>query len=151
MIHLSCCRQSDSGEGWIVAQNGNRVADDVQRSQMAREIAADLPIKEGCRFGITSKRCTLKGWLIPDNKDHFGRYSTTIFFVRYEKDDLPSDICAALMLNLKSIGVILNEELQSSLLSEVKASLKKKQLSMIILSAFAITALILIIVGILFK
>ena len=151
MIHLSCCRQSDSGEGWIVAQNGNRVTDAVQRSQMAKEIAADLPIKAGCRFGISSRRCTLKGWLIPDNKDHFGRYSTTIFLVRYGKDDLPNDICDALMLNLNSIGVILNEELQSSLLGEVKTSLKKTQLSMIILLAFAIVALVLIAVGILFK
>lgn len=148
---MSCCRQSDSGEGWIVVQNGNRVADDVQRSQMAREIAADLPIKEGCRFGISSKRCTLKGWLIPDNKDHFGRYSTTIFLVRYGKDDLPNDICDALMLNLNSIGVILNEELQSSLLSEINTSLKKKPLSMIIFLAFVIVALVSIAAGILFR
>jgi hypothetical protein len=151
MIYASCCRQSDSGEGWVVSQNGTRVTDAVQRSQIAREIATDLPIKEGCRFGISIKHCTLKGWVLPDNKDNFGRFSTAIFLVRHEKGDSSSAICDALMSNLRSIEVILSEELQSSLLSEVKTSLKKKPLPMIILLAFAITAMVLIAIGILFK
>ncbi len=149
MIQVSCYRQSDSGEGWIVAQDGVIVRDATQRSLVARAIATDLSIGDGVRFGISSRHNKLIGWLLPDNKDNFGRNSTTGFLVQYDKTDLPQDICSMLMSNLMLLNLNLSREMETAFLDAVRSSLTRRRRTKFILSVIVFVVLGLAILSIL--
>lgn len=147
MVNVSCYRQSDSGEGLLVAKDGISISDAAQRSQIAREIATGLSIKDNVRFGVYSKHDMLHGWLLPDNKDDFGRYSTTGFLARYGKADHPQDISHALMSNLVLLDVKLSPELKSEFLDAVQAAVTKRRKVRNITLVLAFIVLGLVVLG----